>query len=98
MTAVSRAVLASAVLLALAGCSKQVVQQAPPQPRASDIVAPPSPPSPPAAAYSAQTLQRVAVSGSRMATPEDVTHVRWRVAPATAAQGQGRIAYSAIVR
>ena len=36
--------------------------------------------------------------GSRSATPEDVTHVRWRVAPATAAQGQGRIAYSAIVR
>lgn len=36
--------------------------------------------------------------GSRMATPEDVTHVRWRVPPATAAQGQGRIAYSAIVR
>ncbi len=36
--------------------------------------------------------------GGRMATPEDVTHVRWRVAPATAAQGQGRIAYSAIVR
>ena len=66
MTAVSRAVLASAVLLALAGCAKQVVQQAPPQPRASDIVAPPSPP---AAAYSAETLQRVAVSGSRMAAP-----------------------------
>ncbi len=36
--------------------------------------------------------------GSRMASPEDVTHVRWRVAPAIAAQGQGRIAYSAIVR
>ena len=36
--------------------------------------------------------------GTRMATPEDVTHVRWRVAPSTAAQGQGRIAYSAIVR
>lgn len=69
MTAVSRAVLASAVLLALAGCSKQVVQQAPPQPRASDIVAPPSPPSPPAAAYSAETLQRVQVSGSRMGAP-----------------------------
>lgn len=36
--------------------------------------------------------------GSRIATPEDVTHVRWRVDPRTAARGQGRIAYSAIVR
>lgn len=34
----------------------------------------------------------------RLATPEDVTHIRWRVAPAAAAQGSGRIAYSAIVR
>lgn len=33
--------------------------------------------------------------GQRLATPEDVTHVRWRIAtPAPA----GRIAYSAIVR
>ena len=31
--------------------------------------------------------------GTRLATPEDVTHVRWRVAGAA-----GRIAYSAIVR
>lgn len=69
MTAISRAVLASAVLLALAGCARHVVQQEVPQPRASDIVAPPSPPSPPAAAYSADTLHRVAVSGSRMAAP-----------------------------
>lgn len=36
--------------------------------------------------------------GSRMATPEDVTHVRWRVPAHIAAQGRGRIAYSAIVR
>lgn len=36
--------------------------------------------------------------GSRMATPEDVTHVRWRVSPARAARGSGRIAYSGIVR
>lgn len=36
--------------------------------------------------------------GSRIATAEDVTHVRWRVAPHEAAQGSGRIAYSAIVR
>lgn len=36
--------------------------------------------------------------GGRIATPEDVTHVRWRVDPRTASRGQGRIAYSAIVR
>ena len=36
--------------------------------------------------------------GSRLATPEDVTHVRWRVPAARAAIGRGRIAYSAIVR
>ena len=34
----------------------------------------------------------------RIATPEDVTHVRWRVAPGTAARGRGQIAYSGIVR
>lgn len=33
--------------------------------------------------------------GTRMATPEDVTHVRWRVQPA---RGRGQIAYSGIVR
>ncbi len=33
--------------------------------------------------------------GTRLATPEDVTHVRWRL-PASA--GSGRIAYSGIVR
>lgn len=38
------------------------------------------------------------VFGSRYATPEDVTHVRWHVDPRQAALGQGRIAYSAIVR
>jgi hypothetical protein len=36
--------------------------------------------------------------GSRMATPEDVTHVRWHVADSSAAAGAGRITYSAIVR
>lgn len=36
--------------------------------------------------------------GSRVATPEDVTHVRWRVTSALAARGSGQIAYSAIVR
>lgn len=38
------------------------------------------------------------VVGSRLATSEDVTHVRWHVAPGQAARGQGRIAYSGIVR
>lgn len=36
--------------------------------------------------------------GNRFATPEDVTHVRWRIAPHRAAQGSGQIAYSGIVR
>ena len=36
--------------------------------------------------------------GERIATPEDVTHLRWRVAPEQAAKGAGRITYSAIVR
>lgn len=36
--------------------------------------------------------------GTRLATAEDVTHVRWHVDPRQAALGQGRIAYSAIVR
>jgi hypothetical protein len=36
--------------------------------------------------------------GDRMATPEDVTHVRWYVPAERAASGQGRIAYSAVVR
>lgn len=36
--------------------------------------------------------------GSRFATPEDVTHVRWRVSARTAAYGKGQFAYSGIVR
>lgn len=36
--------------------------------------------------------------GMRLATPEDVTHVRWRVSAQNAAQGRGNIAYSGIVR
>lgn len=36
--------------------------------------------------------------GSRLATPEDVTHVRWRVPAHEAARGQGQITYSAIIR
>jgi hypothetical protein len=36
--------------------------------------------------------------GTRMATPEDVTHVRWRITPILASRGRGQIAYSGIVR
>lgn len=36
--------------------------------------------------------------GTRIATPEDVTHIRWRVPASRAAQGRGNIAYSGIVR
>ncbi len=36
--------------------------------------------------------------GSRYATPEDVTHVRWRISARHAASGSGQIAYRGIVR
>ena len=36
--------------------------------------------------------------GTRFATPEDVTHVRWHVAAGQADRGSGEITYSAIVR
>jgi hypothetical protein len=36
--------------------------------------------------------------GNRIATPEDVTHVRWHVPAHQAARGSGEITYSAIVR
>ena len=36
--------------------------------------------------------------GDRLATPEDVTQVRWHVPATQAAQGSGEITYSAIVR
>jgi len=36
--------------------------------------------------------------GSRFATPEDVTHIRWRVTPNLAAKGSGQLVYSGIVR
>lgn len=36
--------------------------------------------------------------GNRLATPEDVTHVRWRIARGPAAQARGQIVYSGIVR
>ena len=36
--------------------------------------------------------------GDRLATPEDVTHVRWRVPANEAGRGSGQIIYSAIVR
>ena len=37
-------------------------------------------------------------SGARIATPEDVTHVRWHISAGEAARGSGEITYSAIVR
>jgi hypothetical protein len=36
--------------------------------------------------------------GTRKATPEDVTHLRWHVSDADAALGRGTLTYSAIVR
>lgn len=36
--------------------------------------------------------------GLRVATPEDVTHVRWHIPAQRAAKGAGQIAYSGIVR
>lgn len=36
--------------------------------------------------------------GSRIASPEDVTHLRWLVNPNDARRGMGRVTYSAIVR
>lgn len=36
--------------------------------------------------------------GTRMATPEDVTHVRWRISARHSAIGKGQVAYSGIVR
>lgn len=36
--------------------------------------------------------------GTRKATPEDVTHLRWHVSDAEAALGRGVLTYSAIVR
>ena len=36
--------------------------------------------------------------GARIATPEDVTHVRWHISAGDAAHGSGEITYSAIVR
>lgn len=36
--------------------------------------------------------------GSRRASPEDVTHLRWQVSDAEAALGSGVLSYSAIVR
>jgi len=36
--------------------------------------------------------------GGRLASVEDVTHLRWRIAGPSAARGRGQIAYSGIVR
>ncbi|GAA4037026.1 hypothetical protein [Parerythrobacter jejuensis] len=38
------------------------------------------------------------VVGTRRASPEDVTHLRWKVSEADAAIGRGVMSYSAIVR
>ncbi len=38
------------------------------------------------------------VGGVRLASPEDVTNLRWRVSEREAARGSGRVTYSAIVR
>jgi hypothetical protein len=42
-------------------------------------------------------LGELRVAG-RIASPEDVTHMRWRIPANSAERGQGRIAYSGIVR
>ena len=42
-------------------------------------------------------LESLRIAG-RLATPEDVTHVRWKVPAQEAARGTGQITYSAIVR
>lgn len=42
-------------------------------------------------------LEAIRIDG-RQAMPEDVTHVRWRIPASYAALGQGRIAYSGVVR
>ena len=70
-------------------------------------------PLPPAVAYqgSAHSGEEVSADGGRswgklgslrirdrLVTPDEVTHVRWRIAPQQAARGSGRIAYSAVVR
>ncbi len=36
--------------------------------------------------------------GARLASPEDVTHVRWRISEAEALAGSGRMTYSGLVR
>ena len=37
-------------------------------------------------------------AGKRFASPEDVTHLRWRIGAREAARGSGQLTYSAIVR
>ena len=43
------------------------------------------------------TLETLRV-GNRRATPEDVTHLRWRVSDADAAIGKGTFSFAAVVR
>lgn len=44
------------------------------------------------------TLKIADRDGTRFASPQDVTHLRWRVSPSAARRGEGRMTYSAIVR
>ncbi len=43
-------------------------------------------------------LGTMKIDGARLASPEDVTHLRWTISRREAAHGGGRIAYSALVR
>ncbi len=43
-------------------------------------------------------LGTMKINGARLASPEDVTHLRWTISRREAARGSGRIAYSALVR
>lgn len=43
-------------------------------------------------------LKVVERDGPRIASPQDVTHLRWQIRPAVARRGEGRMTYSAIVR
>lgn len=44
------------------------------------------------------TLEIRDQAGKRLASAEDVTHLRWRISARRAARGSGRVTYSAIVR
>ena len=44
------------------------------------------------------TLRVTGPEGTRAATPDDVTHVRWRLARLLTAGGEGRLAYQAVLK